>query len=229
MAITSDTGRPGQIHTYDAEADVGILSLYGDHRDGWFGGGANRFHLMLSAGQLDIVSPMPRAIDALTARTQGNYGKLWFQGSRVQRITDTLSVSGALTAQRASKNLDPSEKFVLGGMDGVRAYAQGEGVGDEGIIASVEARLLLAGASERMPGQLHLLAFADAGRITINKDPWYPGDNERTLSGAGVGLSWSEPGDWLVRTYYAWTLGSEVSQSVPHEDGRFWIQAVKYF
>lgn len=212
-----------------AEADVGILSLYGDHRDGWLGGGASRFNVMLSAGQLDIISPMPRMIDALTARTQGNYGKLWAQGSRAQRITDTLSVSTTVTGQLASKNLDPSEKFVLGGMDGVRAYAQGEGVGDEGIIASVEARLLLARTSERIPGQLHLLGFADAGRITVNKDPWYPGDNHRNLSGAGVGLSWSEPGNWSVRTYYAWVIGDEISQSVPHESGRFWIQAVKYF
>ncbi len=212
-----------------AEADVGILSLYGDHRDNWFGGGASRFHLMLSGGQLDILSPIPLAIDAMTARTNGNYGKLWFQGSRAQRITDTLSVSTTLTGQLASKNLDPSEKLVLGGMDGVRAYAQGEGVGDEGVIASVEARLLLARASERIPGQLHLLGFADAGRITVNKDPWYPGDNHRNLSGAGIGLTWSEPGNWSVRTYYAWALGSETSQSVPHESGRFWIQAVKYF
>ena len=212
-----------------AEADVGILSLYGDHRDNWFGGGASRFHVMLSGGQLDILSPIPLAIDAMTARTNGNYGKLWFQGSRAQRVTDTLSVSTTLTGQLASKNLDPSEKLVLGGMDGVRAYAQGEGVGDQGVIASVEARLLLARASERIPGQLHLLGFADAGRITVNKDPWYPGDNHRNLSGAGIGLTWSEPGNWSVRTYYAWALGSETSQSVPHESGRFWIQAVKYF
>jgi len=212
-----------------ADADVLSLSLYGDHSDDLFSGGTSRFYLNLSAGRLDILSPMPRAIDAATSRTNGDYARLWFHLGRAQRITDTLSVGASVTGQLASKNLDPSEKLVLGGMDGVRAYPQGEGVGDEGVIANVEARLLMARASDRIPGQLHLLGFVDAGRITINKDPWYPGDNERSLSGAGVGLSWSEPGNWSVRTYYAWKLGSEPAISAPDESGRFWIQVVKYF
>jgi len=212
-----------------ASADVISLSLYGDRSDTVFGGGANRFYLNLSGGRLDIESPLARAIDAATARTQGDYSKLWFHASRVQRITDTLSLSAAVTGQLASKNLDPSEKLVLGGMDGIRAYPQGEAVGDEGVIAALEARLLLARTSDRIPGQLYLLGFVDAGRITINKDPWFPGDNERNLSGAGVGLTWSEPGDWSVRTYYAWKLGSEQALSAPDKSGRFWIQAIKYF
>ncbi len=212
-----------------ATANVLSLSLYGDHRDDILGGGASRFYLSLSGGRLDIESPLARAIDAATARTQGDYSKLWFYGSRVQRVTDALSLSVAVTGQLASKNLDPSEKLVLGGMDGIRAYPQGEAVGDEGVIANVEARLLLARTSDRIPGQLHLVGFVDAGRITVNKDPWFPGDNQRTLSGAGVGLTWSEPGDWSVRTYYAWKLGSEQALSAPDKSGRFWIQAIKYF
>ncbi len=212
-----------------ANADVLSLALYGDHADDLGGGGNSRFYVSLSGGRLDIESPLPRAIDAATARTQGDYSKLWFNASRVQRITQNLSLGASLTGQLASNNLDPSEKLVLGGMDGVRAYPQGEATGDEGLIASLEARLLMARTSERIPGQLHLLGFVDAGRITINKDPWFPGDNERTLSSAGVGLSWSEPGNWSVRSYYAWKLGSEDAVSAPDRSGRFWIQAVKYF
>ncbi|MBW8311532.1 MAG: hypothetical protein K0M64_05795 [Rhizobium sp.] len=212
-----------------ANANVLSLSLYGDHSDDIGGGGTTSFYLVLSGGQLDIESPLPRAIDAATARTEGDYGKLWFHGSRVQRITDRLSLGASVTGQLASGNLDPSEKLVLGGMDGIRGYPQGEATGDEGVIATLEARLLLARTSERIPGQLHLLGFVDAGRTTLNKDPWFPGDNERSLSSVGVGLSWSEPGSWLVRSYYAWKLGSEDAVSAPDKSGRFWIQAVKYF
>lgn len=212
-----------------ASANVLSLALYGDHHDDFGGGGTTSFYLNLSGGQLDIESPLPRAIDAISGRTQGNYSKLWFHGSRVQRITDTLSLGASVTGQLASKNLDPSEKLVLGGMDGIRGYPQGEATGDEGVIANLEARLLLARTSERIPGQLHLLGFVDAGRITINKDPWFAGDNQRNLSSAGVGLSWSEPGKWSVRSYYAWSLGSEDAISAPDKSGRFWIQAVKYF
>lgn len=212
-----------------ASADAFILSLYGDHSDDFAGGGTNRFCLALTGGRLDIESPLPRAIDAATARTQGDYTKLWFHAGRVQRITTNLSLGASLTGQWASQNLDPSEKLVLGGMDGIRGYPQGEATGDEGVIANVEARLLMARTSDRIPGQLHLLGFVDAGRITINKDPWFAGDNQRSLSSAGVGLSWSEPGNWSLRSYYAWSLGSEEALSAPHKSGRFWIQAVKYF
>lgn len=212
----------------DREAQVWTPSLYGNHHDS-FGGGVTAFILSYSAGSLDIQTPAALGVDAASARTNGSYGKLWFNVTRQQRVTDTLSLHGSFSAQRASKNLDPSEKFVLGGMDGVRAYPQGEGFGDKGYLANVEARLLLAGLSERVPGQVHVLGFVDAGHITINKDPWFAGDNHRNLSGAGLGATWGELGNFAVRTYYAVKLGSEDAISAPDKSGRFWIQAIKYF
>jgi len=114
-------------------------------------------------------------------------------------------------------------------MDGVRAYPQGEAYGDEGILGDLEARYLLAGLSNHVPGQVHLLGFVDAGHVTISKNPWVPGPNSRNLSGAGVGLLWDEPGNFAVRTYYAFELGNEAAISAPDRSGRFWIQAIKYF
>jgi hemolysin activation/secretion protein len=93
----------------------------------------------------------------------------------------------------------------------------------------VELHLLLAGLSERVPGDVHVLGFVDSGHVTINKDPWYPGTNDMNLSGAGVGMVWDAPGNFAVRTYYAFKLGSEDAISAPDKSGRFWIQAVKYF
>ena len=144
-----------------------------------------------------------------------------------------MSLRGDISGQLASKNLDASEKFVLGGMDGVRAYPQGEGFGDEGVIANLEASLLLAGLSAHVPGQVHVLGFVDGGRITINKNPWFSGaiqpDNQRTLGSYGVGMTWDAPGNFAVRSYYAWKLGNEDAVSAPDKSGRFWIQAIKYF
>lgn len=213
----------------DKSANVVIASLYGNHYDSFGGGGANAFYLGVSSGDLDIETPAARAADAATAGTQGSYSKLAFHASRLQRVTDLVSVYGAIGGQVASGNLDASEKMVLGGMDGVRAYPQGEGFGDEGLLATVEARLLLAGLSARVPGQVQLLGFVDGGRITVDKDPWFAGDNTRTLSSAGVGLTWDDPGNFAVRTYYARKLGSEDAISAPDKSGRFWIQAIKYF
>lgn len=213
----------------DREARVWTPSLYGNHHDSFGGGGYSTFLLSYSAGSLDIRTPAARAADAASARTNGSYGKLWINATRQQRLTNTLSLHGSLSAQHATKNLDQSEKMVLGGMDAVRAYPQGEAFGDEGYLASLEVRLLLAGLSGRIPGQAHLLGFVDAGHITVDKDPWFAGDNQRTLSGAGIGATWGEPGNFALRAYYAVKLGNEDAISAPDKSGRFWIQAVKYF
>jgi hemolysin activation/secretion protein len=212
-----------------ANARVAGLSLHGDHRDDLWGGGVNSFYVGFSSGDLDIITPAALAIDQATARTNGSYRKLWFNLERLQRFNDRWSVNASLSGQMASKNLDPSEEFVLGGMDGVRAYQQGEAFGDEGYIASLEARMLLTGLSERVAGAVHLLGFVDAGHVRINKNRWNALDNERDLSGAGVGLSWEDPGNFALRTYYAFRLGGDDALSSDNDSGHFWIQAVKYF
>lgn len=215
--------------TTDKKADVWTGNLYGNHQDSFGGGGVSAFFVSLSSGSLDIETPAALAVDAVTARTQGSYSKLWVNSTRLQRITERVSLHASLTGQLASKNLDPSEKFVLGGMDGIRAYPQGEAFGDEGYLVSIEARLLLAGLSARVRGQVHLLGFVDAGSVTINKNPWFSTPNERSLSATGVGATWVDPGNFAIRTYYARKLGNEDAISAPDKSGRFWIQAIKYF
>jgi hemolysin activation/secretion protein len=76
---------------------------------------------------------------------------------------------------------------------------------------------------------VHLIGFVDTGSVTINKKPWAPGENHRTLSGAGIGLTWAEYNNFAVNTYYAWKVGSGVATSAPDKNGRFWIQGIKYF
>ena len=164
----------------------------------------------------------------MSARSQGAYNKLSFTASRLQQVTDSLSLFAGISGQGASKNLDPSEKMSLGGMDGVRAYPQGESFGDQGYLVNLEARLLLPKA-ESLPGRMHLIGFVDAGSVTINKNPWAAGINQRSLTAYGVGLTWSEPGNFLVRTYYARKLGNDLATSAPDRSGRLWIQGVKYF
>ena len=220
----------------DKKAHVWMASLYGNHRDGFGGGGLSSYSLTGSSGDIDITGssgliPTWREQDALGPQTNGHYGKLWFSASRLQSVTEKFSLYGAIYGQFASKNLDISEKMGLGGMYGVRAYPVGEGYGDEGYIATLEARLLLPKFSERMPGQMHLIGFADTGTVTVNKNPW-PGaaeQNHRTLSGAGIGLTWADYNNFVVNTYWAHKLGNEVATSAPDRNGRFWIQVVKFF
>lgn len=213
----------------DKKAEALTASLVGDHRDNIGRGGVTGYSVGLTTGNLDIETPSARAFDAMTAQTNGHYNKLAFSALRLQNLTEILSLYGAISGQLASKNLDVSEKLALGGMYGVRAYPVGEAYADEGYLATVEARFLLARFSEHMLGRMHFIVFADTGTVTINKDPWFVGDNRRTLSGAGIGLTWVDPGNFAIRTYYAQKLGNEVATSAPDKSGRFWIQAVKYF
>ncbi len=217
------------ISNRDADVKVATVFLNGNRRDQFGGGGVNSFYIGLSSGSLDILTPLALAGDAASARTNGSYQKLVMSASRWQRLSDSWSLHASATAQMASKNLDPSEKFSLGGMDGSRGYPAGEALGDEGYLLNLEARYLLSNLSDRVPGQMHLLAFVDGGNITIDKNPWYVGDNKRSLSSAGVGAMWTDPGNFALRMYYAVKLGDEVALSAPDKSGRFWIQAIKYF
>lgn len=213
----------------DKKASVLLASLYGNHRDSLGGGGISAYSLTLSAGNLDIQTPAALAVDAASAKSNGSYGKLGFTALRLQRVTSVVSIYGSLSGQVASKNLDSSEKMELGGMNGVRAYPQGEAHGDEGYLLNLEARLLLPKLSERVPGEIHLIGFVDAGSVTINKNPWAAGTNRRSLGAYGIGASWGEPGKFLVRAFYAVKMGNEAAISAPDKPGRFWFQAIKYF
>lgn len=213
----------------DKKAQVLSASLYGDWR-GHFGGGAvNAYALTWSTGNIDIETPAARIIDAATAKTNGHFDKLGFRARRLQRITDSVALSVALDGQFASKNLDSSEKMQLGGMYGVRAYPEGEAYADEGYVLTLEARYLLPKFSQTMPGRMHLIGFVDTGSVTLYKHPWAAGPNSRTLSGAGVGLNWTDPNNFVARIYYAVKLGDEKPTSAPDESGRYWFQLVKYF
>ena len=213
----------------DKRAQVLTASLHGDQRDNLGGGGLNSYSLALSGGNIDLQTPAVQANDALTANSNGHFNKLAFSAGRLQRVTDALSVSATINGQVATKNLDVSEKMALGGMYAVRAYPEGEAYADEGYVLNLEARMQVPKFSDSMPGQLQLIGFVDVGSVTVNKTPWAPGSNTRTLSGAGIGINWSETNNFMVRAYYAVKLGNETATSAPDASGRFWIQAVKYF
>ncbi len=215
--------------TTDKHAQVATVSLSGDHRDNLGGGGMSTYSLAWSAGNIDLQTPAESQFEAETTGTDGHFHKLSFAASRLQRVNDSLSLSAAINGQLASKNLDVSEKMELGGMYGVRAYPEGEAYADQGYVLNLEARWQVPQFPETLPGRLQLIAFIDAGRVSLSKNPQGTESNERTLSGVGLGINWYEFNNFMVRAYYAVKLGDEDAVSAPDRSGRFWIQAVKYF
>jgi hemolysin activation/secretion protein len=203
--------------------------LSGDHRDRLWGGGFTSFAANWSFGDLNLKTPAVRAIDAVTARTNGSYQKLSFEAARLQGLSGPFSLYGEIRGQLASKNLDSSEKMELGGAYGVRAYPEGEAYGDQGYILTGEARMQLARPSAWTGGQMQAALFVDTGSVTLNKSPWVAGSNARTLSAVGVGLTWADAHNLVVKASYATKLGDERATSAPDRAERVWVQVSKFF
>jgi hemolysin activation/secretion protein len=220
----------------DKSAEVLTVGLSGDSHDTLGGGGWNTYYIAGTFGNLDIQTAQARQIDAASARTDGGYAKLYGSVSRLQNVIGPLSLYGYVRGQAAFQNLDISEKMELGGATGVRAYPEGEAYGDEGYIATLEARLLLPTWSV-LPGQVQLIGFVDTGYVTQNYSPWYNGpnspwfngSNSASRSGVGVGLTWAEINNFSVSVGVAHRLGDPPATSAPDQWGRIWFQGIKYF
>jgi len=212
----------------DKSTRAARLTLSGDVRDRLLGGGITVFSLGYSDGSVNIETPLARAIDDVTAQTNGHFDKWNVNALRLQSIGERLSVFVSLSGQKAGKNLDSSEKFFLGGAYGVRAYPTGEAPGDSGYLATAELRYTFIIAA--VPGVLQPFAFVDTGGVTISENPFIAGANSRHLTGGGFGLTWVRASDFQVKLVVATRLGSERSTaSDTDQDTRGWVQAIKYF
>lgn len=210
-------------------ASVLTVQLSGDSHDTIGGGGWNTYYVAGVLGALNIETSLARAADSAGARTNGAYPKLAAGVSRLQNVIGPLSLFGSIRGQVASKNLDISEKMELGGASGVRAFPEGEAYGDQGYIATLEARLLLPELPPHLPGRVQLIAFVDTGSVTVNHAAFGGGQNYLTRSGVGVGAIWSDPNNFAVTATYAHPIGGTKATSYPGNWGQLWVKFVKYF
>jgi len=193
-----------------------VLDLSGELLDGLGGGGLTTWRVSPTFGDLSIDNAAALALDGTSARTAGSYAKWTVNLAREQRLAPSLSLYGSVTAQRASKNLDSSEKFVLGGVYGIRAYPQGEAAGDQGWLATLELRQAL------MPGWQGSV-FYDAGGVDVNRQPFIAGNNKHRLSGYGIGLATTFDA-FSASATLAWRGGSAAPTSERDKSPRLWLQ-----
>lgn len=151
----------------------------------------------LTAGHLTLGSEFSRIRDE-TAHTAGTYTKLSVDGTVVRSLGHSADVLVKASGQMASRNLDGSEQMYLGGANAVRAYPQGEGSGDVGLLGTAEVRLYT-----NVPG-LVLSTYLDAGHVRLSHDG---SDGSETLKGWGLAASYTRPGDWFARLDYARRIG----------------------
>ncbi len=214
------------------QADNLNLSLAGNLFDNLGGGGANSASLTYTSGRLDLSGSPNQAADAGNAQTDGAFSKLRYSASRQQIITDDLSLYAAVSGQWASKNLDSSEKFFLGGANGVRAYPSSEAGGSSGQLLNLELRY-------RLPQGFTLTGFYDAGQVTVNTNNNFanaPALNDYALKGAGLALAWQGETGWSFKATWARRIGDNPNPSATgtDQDGslvtdRLWLSATLSF
>ena len=194
--------------------------LSGSRYDGLAGGGLNTWSLGAVAGNLSL-DPTAQAIDAATVRSEGSYSKGMMQFSRLQRLADDWNLYAQIGGQAARKNLDSSEKYALGGSAAVRAYPQGESPVDDGWLGTIEVRYSPA-------PNWQASVFNDAAQGRLQHAPVKSADNQRRLSGAGVGVSYAEAGGLSVQATLAWRTG-ETPTADSDRSPRGWLRVLHPF
>jgi len=202
------------------------LGANGDANDTWGGGGATLGGLSITGGRLALGGdPADLAADEDGPHREGTYVKLTGNLSRLQRLTEVGSLWISANGQYASKNLDSSEQFSLGGPNGVRAYPVLEASGDEGVLATLEYR-------HRLSDALELDAFFDYGHIVRERNALAttPAPNSYSLQGVGAGAQWNIKNWVLLHALVATRIGSNPAANPNGEDSdgtrrepQFWI------
>lgn len=231
--ISTQIGSSGTKH--DSLVRLGVLA---NHSDRVLAGGTTSVSASLSGGFLQL-DPQSQAFDVgipgfWGPRTAGNFAKFNLEAQRAQYFSQQSSLLLGLTGQYASKNLTSAEKIGIGGPQGVRGYPIGEGIGDDGIQATIEYRYRVGW--QVFGEDLSLTAFYDIGRIrrdhvrnatTLNASTT---PNGETLDSAGVGFLIGREDNYVATFNVSSRIGGPLpTTGDPDSHARIWFQLQKWF
>lgn len=179
-----DTDMAGEAFTRDRLRIVRAGLSY-DLSDSW--NGITAIRGMLHQGLSGLGASSDDA--ALASRPEGHsdFTKLTLDLTRLQQISDRVSLLASLSGQFSATRLLASEEFSLGGANFGRAFDDGEITADSGIAASLELRYVVVG----LPRDLQLYGFVDGGRVWAADGGETPAGASLSSFGGGVraGLS----------------------------------------
>ncbi|CAD6516892.1 ShlB/FhaC/HecB family hemolysin secretion/activation protein [Paraburkholderia metrosideri] len=210
----------------DRNTNSVTTTLAGDELDTT---GVVNAHLAMTYGVLAADNLQTDIIDQLGADTAGHYVKLALSMSRLQQLTRSDALYFGFSGQLASKNLDTSEQFYLGGPDSVRGYDVGVLSGSRGYLATLEYRHDMT--FQQVPGIWQFSAFVDTGWVQEFKNTFVPGPNTGQLSSAGFGVQWNGPYKLLVTASVAFPFGRapDILGTNANTSVHCWVQARKSF
>ena len=210
----------------DRHTNSVTTTLAGDQLDPT---GVTNANLAMTWGVLSANNLQTDIIDQLGADTAGHYVKLSLSLSRLQQLTRNDALYFGFSGQTASKNLDTSEQFYLGGPDSVRGYDVGVLSGSRGYLATFEYRH--DATFQPIPGVWKFSAFVDTGWVQQFKNVFVPGPNTGQLSSAGFGVQWNGPYKLLVTASVAFPFGRtpEILSANADTSVHCWVQLRKGF
>jgi hemolysin activation/secretion protein len=207
------------VDTNNYKLNVLSLVLSGNYVDNFLAGSVNNSSINFANGRVNLNGSYDefrgvshKLNDYNSANTQGTFNRIRWNFNRNQFLTDTWVLSFDATRQWAGRNLDPSERLYLGGINGVRAYPTSEGAGSEGYLMKLELRKFL-------PYNFSASVFIDDGKVKqhvnamrndgagslLDLDRDEP--NEFHLRGYGATLQWNGPYNAIFKAVYATRMG----------------------
>jgi hemolysin activation/secretion protein len=220
------------VRTSDYGVDDASAGLSGNLFDTLGGGGYSSASAVVSAGRFDAKGGAARPDASDTSFVAMRYAL-----SRQQSVTPSFSVYGALIGQFASRNLDSSERFYLGGPSGVRAYPINEAGGAQGRVLTLEGRY-------RLTESTTISGFYDQGWITRYKfDSMTAGGllsgtspNRYSLKGYGLSVGWAPLAALQLQAIWARRAGANPDPTAAGNDqdgtlrkDRFWLAGTFMF
>ncbi|ECC4542559.1 ShlB/FhaC/HecB family hemolysin secretion/activation protein [Salmonella enterica] len=214
------------------QVDYGSLSLLGSVAS--TPGGITAFNLQGTTGDMDYRNVTANFFN--NSENDGHFSRLNWLVSHDQQVWGPFSFYASLNGQTASRNLDSSQKFLMGGPGAVRAYDVGDGSVDTGNVMTAEVRSDWAIPVTRWLGNSPKLTLAtfydyghgkqfkndDGGRLAGN-------DNSFSLAGAGLYATVADANNYALTMTWAHRTGDVDPVSGSSDHDRFWVTAVKTF
>lgn len=210
----------------------GVLTLRGSAA--LVAGGLSSFSAQLTYGDINYRNDSSSFVNyADLAGTRGAFARLNYLLSHEQSVSPQWSVYGGVNGQYANKNLDGSQKMLMGGPYTVRAYDAGTGAVAQATVLTAEVRwktsLLQA------DDQLTVAAFYDQGwgrQMSDNSSPTggvLVKDNAVNFAGAGLYAKLTRAKDYALGLTWAHRTGQADPVAENGSKDRLWLTAGKSF
>ena len=182
----------------------------------------HKFYIGLSTGYLSFDNKDDEKLDQLTFKTKGSYTKINIEYKNTISLSESTSLESNFRSQYAfnDKNLDDSESFTIGGINGVKTYEESSVYSSNGVFASIEAKYKLP----QLSGINNSIGtFYDYGQIW-ESESIFASTEDISVQDIGVGIYTSYK-KFFSKAQIAFELGNSEISTKDDENYRVILQA----